>query len=132
MQLCFPCAFHRRSEFRWTVSFTTLPSSMRRERRCAMEKAVERRYATKFYAKLNKILSDTYQMILEAYGYSRVQDNPRLAWMIAETLSIPKTTVHNTVTNNSQMQKVCDKLVAKLPTDEHKYNRMRIAVELLG
>lgn len=37
-----------------------------------MEKAVERRYATKFYAKLNKILSDTYQMILEAYGYSRV------------------------------------------------------------
>ncbi|XP_011860249.1 PREDICTED: putative uncharacterized protein FLJ37770 [Vollenhovia emeryi] len=51
--------------------------------------------------------------------------------MIAETLSIPKTTVHDIVTNNLHMREVCGKLVPKLLTDDHKNNRMMVARELL-
>jgi hypothetical protein len=51
--------------------------------------------------------------------------------MIAETLSIPKTAVHDIVTDNLHMRKVCAKMVPKLLTDDHKNSRVTIAGELL-
>lgn len=51
--------------------------------------------------------------------------------MIAETLNIAKTTVHDIVTINLQMRKVCAKLVPKLLTADQKMNRVTIARELL-
>jgi hypothetical protein len=38
--------------------------------------------------------------------------------MIEDTLSIPKTTVHDIVTDNLHMRKVCAKMVPKLLTDD--------------
>ncbi|PNF27325.1 hypothetical protein B7P43_G02769 [Cryptotermes secundus] len=115
-----------------------------------MEKTIEQSYAIKFCAKLNKSLTNTDQMIQEAYrvsapsysqvskwlklfknGREEVDDDPRSGWpstsksdknvsrvhdllntdrrmsvrMIAETLSIPKTTVHDIVADNLPMWK---------------------------
>lgn len=51
--------------------------------------------------------------------------------MIAKTFNIPKITVHNIISNNLNVQKVCAKLVPKLLTDDDKNNRVIIAIKLL-
>jgi len=51
--------------------------------------------------------------------------------MIADTLNIPKTSVHDIIRNNLHMRKVCAKFVPKLLSNDHKNNRVTIATELL-
>ncbi|XP_033609316.1 protein GVQW3-like [Cryptotermes secundus] len=51
--------------------------------------------------------------------------------LMAQTLNIPKSTVHEIVTNNLQMRKVCAKLVPKVLTDDQKSRRVETCQELL-
>ena len=46
--------------------------------------------------------------------------------MISEILNLPKTIVHEIVTENLEMRKVCAKLVLKVLTDELKDRRVKI------
>ncbi|KAG8238694.1 hypothetical protein J437_LFUL016573 [Ladona fulva] len=55
--------------------------------------------------------------------------------MIAETLNIPKTIVHELLTDKFDMRKECTKLVPKLLTDDQKnpvtIQKKSVATELL-
>jgi septation ring formation regulator EzrA len=51
--------------------------------------------------------------------------------MIADNLNIPKTIVHELVTEKLNMRKVCAKLVPKVLTDDQKNHRVTVATELL-
>ena len=51
--------------------------------------------------------------------------------MIADQVELPKSIVHEIVTTELQMGKVCAKLVSKVLTDEQKENRVLIYRELL-
>ena len=46
-------------------------------------------------------------------------------------MELPKSIVHEIVTTELQMGKVCAKLVSKVLTDEQKENRVLISCELL-
>lgn len=51
--------------------------------------------------------------------------------LIADKVGLPKSIVHEIVTTELQMRKVCAKLVPKVLTDEQKENRVSISRELL-
>ena len=51
--------------------------------------------------------------------------------MISGLSNLPKTTVHEIVSENSGMRKVCAKLVTKVLTDELTYRRVKMCQELL-
>ena len=51
--------------------------------------------------------------------------------LIADQVGLPKSIVHEIVTTELQMRKVCAKLVPKILTDEQKENRVSISPELL-
>ncbi|KAL1123779.1 hypothetical protein AAG570_001552 [Ranatra chinensis] len=87
-----------------------------------MESSLEQRYAIKFYSKLNKSLGDTLKMFVEASGEKEGRRTPLRAPVnhvrsISYTLNIPKTIVHELVTEKMNTRKVCKQLVAKVLTD---------------
>ena len=51
--------------------------------------------------------------------------------LLSELLDIPKTTVHDIVTNNLNMRKVCAKMVPKVLTDDQKLRRVETCQENL-
>ncbi|XP_050527794.1 protein GVQW3-like [Daktulosphaira vitifoliae] len=51
--------------------------------------------------------------------------------MIADEVGIDKMTVHNIITNDLGMRKICAKLVPKVLTDEQKERRVAVASEMI-
>jgi hypothetical protein len=51
--------------------------------------------------------------------------------LIADQVRLPKSIVHEIVTTELQMRKVCAKLVLKVLTDKQKENRVSISREIL-
>jgi hypothetical protein len=51
--------------------------------------------------------------------------------LIADQVGLPKSIVHEIVTTELEMRKVCAKLVPKVLTDEQKETRVSISRELL-
>ena len=58
------------------------------------------------------------------------RDRRLQVWLIAEEVGLPKTDVHQIITEDLHMRKICAKLVAKNLSDEQKDNRVLVSREI--
>ncbi|KAL1122934.1 hypothetical protein AAG570_003259 [Ranatra chinensis] len=127
--------------------------NIRHVSRNAMESLLEQCYAIKFCSKPIKSLGDTHKVLVEAYGESALSNLQVSRWLkafkegceeavdepssgrpirlIFNTLNIPKTIVHELVTQKMNTKKVHAKLVTKFLMEDQKIRLVAVATELL-
>ncbi|XP_014487717.1 PREDICTED: putative uncharacterized protein FLJ37770, partial [Dinoponera quadriceps] len=108
-----------------------------------MEKTLKQRYAIQFCVKLKKTPLETFEMLQEAFGddclsksqsnrwHKMFRDDHRMSVrLMSELLNLPKTVVHEIVSEDLAMRKICAKLVPRVLTDLQKQHRVEVCAEL--